>query len=397
MRILLTISLLTTLLVCGISTSRAVELSGHIGIEGRYFSRPPLFEGQERHDSSLTIQPELYHELKDGSSIIFVPFGRIDTADKERTHFDIRELNYLHLGDLYEVRLGIGKVFWGATEFAHLVDIINQTDLVEDIDNEEKLGQPMVHLSLPEAWGTVDLFILPYFRKRTFPGKDGRLRPELVVDTNLERFESGSEEKHVDLALRYSRTIGDMDLGAYYFKGTGREPTLLPGTDSSGATVLIPFYEQIGQAGLDVQLVAGAWLWKLEALHRTGQGEAFFATVGGFERTFYGVFDTTLDLGVIAEYAYDDRDDDATSGYQNDVMLGLRLAFNDTADSEILTGYIHDLDSSARLFSIEAGRRFGQHVRATVEVRVLSSITKDDPAYGLRGDDHMRFELNYYF
>ena len=40
--------------------------------------------------------------------------------------------------------VGAAKVFWGTAESRHLVDIINQTDAVEDIDEEDKLGQPMV-------------------------------------------------------------------------------------------------------------------------------------------------------------------------------------------------------------------------------------------------------------
>ena len=67
-------------------------------------------------------------------------------------NFDIRELNYLLFGETWEVRLGVDKVFWGTTEFVHLVDIVNQTDLVEDVDGEDKLGQPTVNLSVPSDW-----------------------------------------------------------------------------------------------------------------------------------------------------------------------------------------------------------------------------------------------------
>ena len=40
----------------------------------------------------------------------------------------------------WSLSIGLGKVFWGVTEFNHLVDVINQTDLVEGIDGEAKLG-----------------------------------------------------------------------------------------------------------------------------------------------------------------------------------------------------------------------------------------------------------------
>ncbi len=78
-------------------------------------------------------------------------------------------------------QVGLSKVFWGAAEFVHLADIINQTDGVEGFDGEEKLGQPMLRLSLFLDRGTVNAFILPWFRERTFPGKKDRLRTPLVI------------------------------------------------------------------------------------------------------------------------------------------------------------------------------------------------------------------------
>ena len=35
----------------------------------------------------------------------------------------------------------------------------NQTDGVEDIDSEDKLGQPMVNLTLERDWGALDLYV----------------------------------------------------------------------------------------------------------------------------------------------------------------------------------------------------------------------------------------------
>ena len=132
-------------------------------------------------------------------------------------------MNYLWLADTWELRLGFGKVFWGTTEFVHLVDIINQTDRVEDISLEKKLGQPMVQLSIPRDWGIVDMFVMSYFRERTFPGRRGRLRSALVVDTDNPIYESANKEWQVDAALRYSHSIGDWDIGLYHFYGTGRD------------------------------------------------------------------------------------------------------------------------------------------------------------------------------
>lgn len=386
------IILIVTLGLIYPSVTIAGELSGYIAAESRTFLDDATFSGQKRDDYSFAFQPEYYHEWEDGSSFIFVPFLRLDSADSRRTHFDIRELNYLWLTDEYELRVGIGKVFWGTTEFVHLVDIINQTDLIENIDGEDKLSQPMVQLSIDRDWGVLDMFVLPYFRERTFPGSKGHLRSGLVVDTDHPRYESAAEEHHVDFALRYSHTIGDIDFGIYHFVGTGREPTLINENNK-----YIPFYEQINQTGLDLQLVAGQWLWKLETLYRTGQGDGFFAGVGGFEYTMVGIAQSSADLGIIGEWAYDQRCDDTTTGFQNDAMFGVRLAFNDAASTELLAGLVQDVDGSARSVSIEASRRIGSNWKLSLEARTFFEIPESDPIYGLRNDDFVLLELAYYF
>lgn len=378
-------------------TVKAHELNGSLSIEGRFFTENPLYPEQEHSNGSIAIAPEYYHERPDGSSFIFTPFLRIDSADSERTHFDIRELNFLLLGDPWELRVGISKVFWGVTEFVHLIDIINQTDLVEDIQGEDKLGQPMVHLSIPQDWGVFDFFVLPYFRERTFPGQDGRLRAGIIVDTDNPVYESGAEEKHVDFALRYSQIFDSADFGIYYFKGTGREPLFIQ-TISSGQPVLRPYYQQIDQVGMDLQMVPGNWLWKMEALYQDNENKNFFSATGGFEYTFFGLGDSMIDLGCIAEYAYDNRDDEATTSFENDLLLGLRLAINDAAGTELLAGLSHDLDNRGNIFRIEAGRRLTDTVKIFVEGWAFFDTEPGDYYLdSIRDDDFVRLQLFYYF
>jgi hypothetical protein len=390
-------ALTLSLFVVFLPETPAHDFSGYVAAEGRFFPQAPLDPAQKRNSGSLAVQLEYYHEWENGSSFTFVPFARIDSADSERTHFDIRELNYLWLTDLWELRAGLGKVFWGTTEFVHLVDIINQTDAVESVDGEEKLGQPMIQLSIVRDWGVLELFVLPYFRERTYPGHAGRLRFAAVVDTDKARYESSDEEHHIDLAARYSHTIGDWDFGIYNFNGTGREPTMIASLDSTGRPVLIPFYEQINQTGLDLQLVAGQWLWKLEAIYRTGQVEDFFASVGGFEYTFVNITATGMDLGVLVEGAYDDRGSRATTYFENDAMFGLRLAVNDAAGTELLAGFSQDLDSSSRSLSLEASRRFGDNWLLSIEARSFFDLPEDDLFYSLRDDSFIQLEIAYYF
>jgi hypothetical protein len=376
----------------------AGEFKGDIAAEIRLFADSPLSPDQERNNGSIALAPEYYHEWSSGSSFIFSPFLRIDSADSERTHFDLRELNFLFLGDPWELRLGLGKVFWGVTEFVHLVDIINQTDLVEDIRGEDKLGQPMAHLSIPKQWGVLDLFLLPYFRERTFPGRDGRLRPPVAVDTDNPVFESGAEEYHVDFAIRYSQVFDFFDFGIYYFRGTSRDPLLLPALNPFGQPVLLPFYQLMDQIGMDLQMVAGSWLWKLEALYQDNATQSFFAATGGFEYTFFSIGNTLMDLGFIAEFAYDDRGTEASTSFENDLLGGLRLGINDAAGTEILAGLGYDLDSRGNVLRLEASRRITDTLKISLEGWAFFDIEPDDPSlYSIRDDDFMRLQLFYYF
>ncbi|MCK5103748.1 MAG: hypothetical protein KAR17_13080 [Cyclobacteriaceae bacterium] len=370
------------------------ELSGYIQLEVTGFASNPLWTGQGRNNISISAQPEFYKVWeKSGSTFTFVPFARFDKTDPERSHFDIRELNYLWVNKGWELRMGIGKVFWGTTEFVHLVDIINQTDAVESIEGTEKLGQPMINLSIPRQWGVIDIFVLPYFRERTFPGKQGRLRFPVVVDTNNAIYESSQKQHHTDFALRYSHSIGNWDLGISHFMGTGRDPSLILKSSENGGSKLTPFYHQINQTGLDLQFIGGKWLYKLEALYRTGQGKDFIASVAGLEYTFSNRKDLTL----FAEWAYDTRGEKATTLYQNDVVAGFHLRMNDPSGTIFTSGIIHDLDHSSNALKIEGSRRFGSNLRMSMESWMFFNVNDKDMLYGFRDDDFIRLKLTYYF
>jgi len=375
--------------------SQALEVNGKVGVSALLFQHAPLYDKQHRQQWSALAELEFYHSWNDDQdSILFKPYARVDQHDSERSHFDIRELMWLHVGEDWELRTGIGKVFWGVNEANHLVDIINQDDQVDDISGDPKLGQPMVNLSLIRDWGTVDLFVLPGFRERTFPGEEGRLRGPLAVDTDHAEYESSAENKHVDFALRWSHTFDDYDMGLYYFRGTNRDPRLMVKQTSSGEISLIPYYDQIDQFGLDFQATLEAWLWKLEALHRKDEFDSFAAVSGGFEYTFVGIMESATDLGIIMEYSWDERADPALNQFQNDVMFGARFAFNDAQSTEILAGLVQDLDySELRSFQIEASRRLGEDWKLSLELRLFS----DHELNPISDDDHLQLTLEKYF
>lgn len=383
----------------------AQEFSGEIAAELRYFFSDATSPDQfDDFNASLSALPELYYRWNDGkSSLTFEPFARVDQHDGERTHADVRELSWLTVGQGYAVKVGIGTVFWGVTEAQHLVDIINQTDQLENIDGEDKLGQPMLNLEFTRDWGALELFVLPGFREREFVGRKGRLGLQQRVATDDARYESGAKEKHTDVALRWSHVVGDWDIGLSHFYGTSREPRFIIALENT-EVLLVPLYEQIHQTGLDVQATKGAWLWKLESIWRTGQGDGFLAATAGFEYTFDSVFDSDVDIGVLLEYLFDERDVDISFteplpfvAFDNDLFLGARLGFNDIQSTELLAGCVQDLDSSARFCSVEASRRFGDSWVLSLEARTFHSIANSHPLSGVRDDDHLQLNVAFHF
>jgi hypothetical protein len=373
------------------------EVRGNIEIQGRFFYEEPLF--LEQHDSQLSMAaaPEFFWSWNDNKdSLEFVPSARVDQHDEERTHMDIRELSWLHVGDDWETRVGIRRVFWGVTEFQHLVDIINQSDSVEDVDNEDKLGQPMLNLSMVKAWGIIDFYVMPYFRERTFAGPEGR--PGIpLVNTDRPIYQSNDEDKHVDFAARWSHSLDDIDIALSWFDGTSRAPLLIPAISDIDGIELRPYYQQISQLGVELQANLESSLLKLEMIHNHNDIDDYWALQTGIEYSQYGIFDSNADLGWLLEYAWDQRGDKAVSTFQNDLFFGNRLALNDVDSSELLFGFSYDLDHQSTSVLLEASRRFGQSVKVSLDARLFESDDSDDPLYLFRRDDHLQLTVQYYY
>lgn len=380
------------------------EITGQSGLEYRFFHDRGEDRGMEyHHNFSFYLEPKFEHVWDESrQGVRFQPFWRYDLNDSRRTHFDLRELVWHFSRGPWTFYAGIDKVFWGVTESRHTVDIVNQTDLIENSDTEDKLGQPMLRLDYSDPrWGNLSLFYLPLSRLRTFPGKHGRLRPPLPITASAEHA-GNARTTHQDFALRWARTFGYWDIGIVYFRGVTREPRFRIGFDPLFRPVnLRPVYEVIDQLGLDIQGVTGNWLWKLEGFHRAGQGKSFQQLTAGFEYTFSGVFETGADLGLLAEFLYDNREDRLPLvnfiPFEKDLFVGTRLALNDVASTELLAGAIIDFDTATTAYNVEASRRFGEHWKLYLEMRGFVNTDPKDAGFFFRRENYLQMELQYYF
>ena len=106
-----------------------------------------------------------------------------------------KKLKYEQYFENYTFKIGNEIIFWGVNESFNIIDIINQSNLAEDISGTKKFGQPMISLNYNHSYGNFDLFIMPFFKERIFPGRNGRPRLALEVDKSTVAYESSSKEK----------------------------------------------------------------------------------------------------------------------------------------------------------------------------------------------------------
>ncbi len=388
------------------------EIFGTLSLESRLFRDDGLYVGQNSHASGFSAEATAYIEDQSGRSFTVTPFLRYDSGDSDRTRVDIREAYLLLYGsignDEWELRLGLDKVYWGVVESRSLVDIVNQIDFIEHPNEKTRLGQLMAHFTWAGDWGSLELFGMTWHRPRTLPGRGGRFRSSLVANQDLVEYESSSEEWNIDLAGRYTTSIGPLDIGLSLFDGTSRDPTLQPTISASGL-VLVPFYELIRQVGIDAQLIAGSLLLKLEAIHRSGsqnrrldqflryEEEDYEAFIAGGEYSFNGVWESNVDLTVIGEWSRDGRGEWATNAFENDVLTAIRVGLNDEQSTEFFLSVVNSLETSARIFNSELTRRISDYWSFSVEAFVYSDVEPDDLLYEVRRDSFLALKLDCNF
>lgn len=382
------------------------EFYGYVEVEGTLFPQEPAFPKQEHNGASVAIKPTFLAEWMGGDlAFTITPFARLDAVDDKRTHFDLREAKFDYKSGDWSFTLGADFVFWGKTEAVHLVDIVNSADAVESLDLEDKLGQPMLKVARFTEFGQFSAYWLPYFRRPTFAGEEGRLRPGIPVDPGAARYQVDGEEWAQSAALRWTHTIGDFDLGASAFYGVSRDAALEPFRFTPGGqpAALRPVFDDIVQIGFDGQYTTGPTLWKLETiarfnqLDRNVQNTDYVAITGGLEYTFFGIAETNADLGLVLEGAYDSRGEDALTSFEEDAIYGVRLALNDEQDTSLLLLGVTDVVSGGTSLRLEAERRIGNGWKIEVEGQAFLNPQSSDIEASLKSDSFLRLKLSYFW
>ena len=236
-------------------------------------------------------------------------------------------------------------------------------------------------------------YLIWIFRERSFSGNKGRFRGPTEIERDDSEFESADALHNLDIALRYSHYFADVDFGLSYFKGTSREPLILP--NSVGE--LFPFYRQITQIGLDVQYTYVDLLFKAEAIVRDGFSETYTAAVSGFEYTLYQIFDSDADFSILFEYQHDGRSKNEPQILTDqDIFAGYRITLNDMSDSSILAGTTYDTSRYNSTTFLEYETRLYENFSFQVSVTEFSGAQTSDPSYIFDSDDFIQIKLTSY-
>ena len=366
------------------------ELNGTLSSRLDFY--PENADGTASEGRSVEVKIDAFHDF-DESRIVGEFIVREDEKDSGRRITEARQAYFRTYFAGFDVFLGNRQEFWGKTESKNVVDLINQSDAAANEGKSGKLGALSISAERYVDIGDLQLWYISGFREKTFNDSDAHPSSGLTVNSAQYARKDGKDAD--DFAVRLSSFAGDWDLAGSVFYGTARDPIL---TVAVGGKALNPYYALQKSIGLEAQYTGDATLLKWESLHGTQSSligtHNFSAAVAGIEYTYYRSFETKLDIGLIGEVQHDDRPQSAANQFG---VAGVRLVFNDIADSNILFLLSADSKMDQSIVSLEASQRINDVTSVKLTSQFYNARTATS-AYGqLSDDDAVTLTLNMFF
>ncbi|PSU47691.1 hypothetical protein C9J12_14175 [Photobacterium frigidiphilum] len=364
-----------------------------IELQQRLFTHNNTQVSQHNAYTTALIKGEIGYEWEN-VSLGFEPLVSISNDDALQ-YADIQQLLLTHYFDTAQIFYGIDTVFWGVTESYHLVDIINQVNIVADPKREAKLGQPMIGASWFIDNHTVDLYYLPYFREQYTPESNSRPWRGLPINDKA-MYESSREQKHVDWAVRLSGFIDDIDYGFGYFRGTQRNP-IYELHHNSSQLALTPFYYQTQQWSIDLQYTYESWLFKGEIVYESPNSlSSQYAWVGGFEYGIYNIVDSSQDISLLLEGLYSNNKDSNLLPFTQHIMSGLRWDANNDSSTNALLTLIHGIEGNDSTIYINAQHRINESISLSLDGWLFYKVENQPQLAAYQNEDYFQFNLTYH-
>lgn len=357
-------------------------------------------------------------------------YGRLDALDDQRSILVVEEAwIQARVGSL-RLRVGADIVNWTATEAFHPADVLNARNLDSDVENFEKLGEPMVMIQAGLFEGTtVQAFYMPVFMRTVFPSPASRLSfapPGVDLGERRRLVDREGRFTNDDFghqgAVRIQQTLGSADLSVHALEQMDRlQPVVAVDVDDGLPVAVFQTVRQLG--GTYQHAIGGGLLLKLEASYRwfvdaSPAPDLLFPSPNGpvpdLPDRDHGTVAVGLEYGVahdggsestlLAEgqaVLFTDEDSRAAlNPFQRDVLVGYRFALNDEDGKELLLSTIIDQERVGEfLVNASYGQRLGETWTVRLGVRVYEADA-DHPTGGfaqLDRADHVRFTLVRHF
>ena len=247
--------------------------------EGESWDRDSLANG------NCSVGPDLKLELSFSSDKAdFKAVINGNEGDLEDNLFD--ELSLTFYGDNMTAALGWQKVVWGKGDKVHVLDLLNPMDYTDFLNPDyldRKIAQPMINLSFPHSLnGRLELVYVPFFTadklasegswmmnetEALVAGVTGLVTTQAAAIVNpasaamflsnygsMDAFLPDTDTlEYGQAGTRLTATLGQVDLGAVYYLGRNRTPSVI----ISGATVddISVSYDPVQVFGLEAGTV----------------------------------------------------------------------------------------------------------------------------------------------
>lgn len=355
---------------------------GSVSIESRAFE-PDDVEHTEDVSVALTSRLEIKYRPAP-FALVARGLARLDALDDDRNIVSLEEAYGAFTAGPFTLRLGSQILNWSATEAFHPADVMNSRNFDSDLENLEKLGEPMVEAELQFLQGAISLYYMPFriapkqvpnSSRLSFVPRAFDLGDELWVDRDGKK---SDEDFFPQAAVNLSQTIGPADISLQVIDSADRQQPSF--TFDPVNQEVRPTYHSVTHVGLTYVQVIGGLIIKLEAARRNFYDVApeesddildvtevpdHEQLAGGLEYgwTTAGGHDAT----VIAEgQVVGLREDSATrrqlSPLQNDVLFAFRYAWNDLKSREFVAVFISDVE---RPYEYVVAGRYGQRLSDT--------------------------------
>ena len=366
------------------------ELNGTLSSRLDFY--PENADGTASEGRSVEVKIDAFHDF-DESRIVGELIFRCDEKDSGRRITEARQAYFRSPFAGFDFFVGNRQEFWGKAESKNVVDVINQSDAAANEGKSGKLGAPSISAERYLDVGNLQLWYISSFREKTFNDSDAH--PSSGVPVSSAKYARKNGKDADDFAARLSSFAGDWDLAGSVFYGTARDPIL---SVNSNGSALNPHYALQKSIGFEAQYTGDVTLLKWESLHGTQSSligaHDFAATVAGIEYTFYGPFERIWDIGLIGEIQHDDRPQAAANQFG---VAGVRLVFNDIADSNFLFLASLDRKTDQSFASLEASRRINDVTSVKLTSQFYNARTATSTFGQLSDDDAITLTLNIFF